>query len=168
MLAKDSLKHLISNFADPRVGAVSGVYRVVNKGRANLGAQEDLYWKYETFLKMHEARIGGLTGAHGSLYAIRKTLYPFPAVGTINDDFVIPTSVLRQGFRIAYETKAVSYEEAEEMEGFGRRVRISAGNVEQLREAKALLWPPRPLALFCFLSHKGGRLLVPPALMLFW
>jgi len=165
MLAKDSLKHLISNFADPRVGAVSGVYRVVNKGRANLGAQEDLYWKYETFLKMHEARIGGLTGAHGSLYAIRKTLYPFPAVGTINDDFVIPTSVLRQGFRIAYETKAVSYEEAEEMEGFGRRVRISAGNVEQLREAKALLWPPRPLALFCFLSHKGGRLLVPPALI---
>lgn len=165
MLAKDSLQHLIANFADPRVGAVSGVYQVVNQGRAGLGAQEGLYWKYETFLKIHEARIGGLTGAHGSLYAIPKSLYPFPPLGTINDDFVIPSSVLRQGFRIAYETQAVSWEEAKEMEGFGRRVRIVAGNVEQLHEAKDLLWPPRPLALFCFLSHKAGRLLVPAALI---
>jgi biofilm PGA synthesis N-glycosyltransferase PgaC len=90
---------------------------------------------------------------------------PFPPPGTINDDFVIPTSVLRRGFRIAYEPQAVAYEEAHEMEGFGRRVRITAGNIAQLREIRGLLWPPRPLVLFCFLSHKGARIVVPPAMI---
>lgn len=166
MLAKDSLRILITNFADDRVGAVSGIYKVLNPDHAMLGRQEDFYWKYETFLKIQEARIGALTGAHGCLYGMRKFLYPFPLPGTINDDFVIPTSVLHHGFRIAYEPGAVAYEEAREMEGFGRRVRIMAGNVAQLREIKYLLRPPRPLVLFCFLSHKGARIVVPFAMIL--
>ena len=161
MLAKDSLRELVANFADARVGAASGVYQVLRKDAAKLGRQEDLYWKYETYLKVQEAKLGALTGAHGSLYAMRKSLYPFPPLGTINDDFVIPTSVIRRGFRIAYEPKAVAYEEAEEMEGFGRRIRITAGNVAQLLEIRPLLWPPRPLVLFCFVSHKAARLVVP-------
>lgn len=165
MMAPDALRHLISNFADPTVGAASGVYEVKRKEAANLGPQEDLYWKYETFLKVQEAKLGALTGAHGSLYAMRRSLYPFPPAGTINDDFVIPTSVLRHNLRIAYEPKAVAHEEAEQMEGFGRRVRITAGNVAQLREVRGLIWPPRPMALFCFLSHKAARLAVPLAMV---
>jgi len=165
MLAADSVRKLAANFADSRVGAASGVYQVVNADAAMLGRQEDLYWKYETFLKLQEAKLGTLTGAHGSMYAMRKSLYPSPPAGTINDDFVIPTSVLRRGFRIAYEPQAVAYEEASEMEGFARRVRITAGNIEQLREVRAFLWPPRPFLLFCFLSHKGARLLVPIAMV---
>ena len=57
-------------------------------------------------------------------------------------------------------------EEAHEMEGFSRRVRITAGNIEQLREVRSLLWPPQPVNLFCLLSHKAGRLLVPLAMVL--
>ncbi len=165
MLAKDALRKLVANFADERVGAVSGVYKVLNQDHARLGRQEDFYWKYETFLKLQEAKIGALTGAHGCLYGMCKSLYPFPPPGTINDDFVIPTSVLRRGFRIAYETQAIAYEEAHEMEGFGRRVRIMGGNIAQMREIKGLLWPPRPLVLFCFLSHKGARIIVPLAMI---
>ena len=75
-----------------------------------------------------------------------------------------PTSVVRHGYRIAFETGAIAYEHAHEMEGFGRRVRITAGNIGQLRHLGAMLWPPRPLVLWCFLSHKAGRLLVPAAL----
>jgi cellulose synthase/poly-beta-1,6-N-acetylglucosamine synthase-like glycosyltransferase len=162
MLAPSALRALVAHFADPSVGAASGVYQVLNKDGAMLGRQEDLYWKYETFLKRHEARLGTLTGAHGSLYAMRRSLYPFPPLGTINDDFVIPTSVVRRGYRIAYETAAVACEEAHEMEGFGRRVRIAAGNIAQLREIPALL--RRPLVLWSFLSHKAARLAVPIAL----
>lgn len=165
MLAPDSIRKLAANFADPSVGAASGVYQVLNPEAANLGCQEDLYWKYETFLKLQEAKLGTLTGAHGSLYAMRRSLYPFPPAGTINDDFVIPTSVLHRGFRIAYETQAVAYEEAHEMEGFGRRVRITAGNVAQLREIRFFLRPPKPFVLLCFLSHKAARLFVPLAMV---
>ncbi len=45
--------------------------------------------------------------------------------------------ILERGHRVAYEPAAVAYEEAQEMEGFSRRVRITAGNIEQLREIKA-------------------------------
>jgi cellulose synthase/poly-beta-1,6-N-acetylglucosamine synthase-like glycosyltransferase len=161
MLAADSVRTLVQSFSDPRVGAASGVYRLLKKDQARLGSQEDLYWKYETFLKVQEARLGAFTGAHGSLYAIRRTLYPFPSADTINDDFTIPMRILERGYRVAYEPAAVAYEEAHEMEGFSRRVRITAGNIEQLGEIKSLIWPPRPFVLFCLLSHKAGRLLVP-------
>lgn len=161
MLAADSVRTLVQSFSDPRVGAASGVYRLLKKDQAQLGSQEDLYWKYETFLKVQEAKLGAFTGAHGSLYAIRRALYPFPSPGTINDDFMIPMRILERGYRVAYEPAAVAYEEAHEMEGFSRRVRITAGNIEQLRELKSLIWPPRPFVLFCLLSHKTGRLLVP-------
>jgi hypothetical protein len=161
MLAADSLRIVVQSFGDPRVGAASGVYRLLKKDQAQLGPQEDIYWKYETFLKVQEARLGAFTGAHGSLFAIRRVLYPFPSANTINDDFTIPMRILERGHRVAYEPAAVAFEEAHEMEGFSRRVRITAGNIEQLREIKSLLWPPRPLVLFCLLSHKTGRLLVP-------
>ena len=165
MLERDALRQLVSSFADPEVGAVSGVYRVRKKDAAHLGRQEDFYWKYETFLKSQEAALGSILGAHGSLYAIRKALYPFPDPRTINDDYVIPLRIVQQGYRVAYEPAAVAQEEAHEMGGFSRRVRIMAGNLEQLRELRPLLWPPRPLMLFFFLSHKVARLLVPAALI---
>jgi len=161
MLAPDSVRTLVQSFGDPSVGAASGVYRLLKKDLSRIGSQEDFYWKYETFLKLQEARLGGFTGAHGSLYAIRRALFPFPSADTINDDFTIPMRILARGYRVAYEPGAVACEEAHEMEGFSRRVRITTGNIEQLREIRRLLWPPRPFVLFCLLSHKTGRLLVP-------
>jgi len=166
MLADNSLRILVQSFSDPLVGAASGVYRLLKKDQAQLGPQEDIYWKYETFLKVQEARLGAFSGAHGSLFAIRRALYPFPSEKTINDDFTIPMRILECGHRVAYEPAAVAFEEAQEMEGFSRRVRIMAGNIEQLREIKRLLWPPRPFVLFCLLSHKTARLLVPVCLLI--
>ncbi len=165
MLRPDALRRLVECFADPTVGAVSGLYRVHNAEAAELGAQEDFYWKYETYLKRLEAELHSIIGAHGALYAIRKDLYPFPPPGIINDDYVIPVRILQKGYRIYYETGAVASEEAHEMRGFSRRVRIMTGNFQQLRELPALLWPPRPLPLFFFLSHKAARLLVPFAMI---
>ena len=51
------------------------------------------------------------------------------------------------------------------MTGFGRRVRIVAGNLQQLRHLKQFLQPFQPLPLFFFLSHKVVRLLVPFAML---
>ena len=165
LLYPDSLRHLLSNFADPEVGAASGRYTVVRADEVGIGKSEDFYWKYETFLKVHESQLDSMLGAHGHLHAIRRDLYPYPPAGTINDDYIIPVSVLSKGFRAVYEPDAVVYEDAREMTGFGRRVRIMAGNVQQLREIKGLLRPFRFLPLFFFLSHKAIRLLVPFAMV---
>lgn len=161
MLAPDSLRVLVHSFANPGIGAASAVYRVLHEDHSQTGSQEGFYWKYETFLKVQEARLGAFTGAHGSLYAIRRVLYPFPSANTINDDFTIPMRILGKGYAVAYVPGSVAFEEAHEMEGFSRRVRITAGNIEQVGEIWRLLWPPRPLPLFCLLSHKAARLIVP-------
>lgn len=165
MLFPDSIRKLIANFADPKVGAVSGKYTVVKAGDVAIGKSEDFYWKYETFLKTQESRLDSTLGGHGHLHAIRRKLYPFPPPGTINDDYVIPVSVLAKQYRAVYEPAAVVYEEAAEMTGFGRRVRIMAGNIQQIREIKGLLRPLQILPLFFFLSHKVIRLAVPFALV---
>lgn len=165
MFAPDAIRKLVRNYADPEVGAAGGVYRVRRPGDAATGVQEDFYWKYETFLKKLEVSMGSVLGAHGQIHSVRRDLYPFPAPGTINDDYVIPVQVLQRGHRIAYEPEAIAYEEAREMSGFGRRVRIMAGNFQQLAEIRYFLRPPRPRCLFYFLSHKAARLAVPFAML---
>ena len=165
MLYRDSIRKLVANFADPEVGAVSGKYTVIKADEVDIGKSEDFYWKYETFLKRQESELSSTLGAHGHLHAIRKELYPFPAPGTINDDYVIPVSVLARQYRAVYEPEAIVYEEAREMTGFGRRVRMMAGNLQQIREIKGLFSPLLPLPLFFFLSHKVSRLLVPFAML---
>jgi len=161
ILQADSIRQLVANFADPKVGAVSGIYRVQHASGARLGSQEEMYWKYETFLRMQESLLASTLGGHGQILGVRKDLYPFPTPGTINDDFVIPVRVLAGGSRVIYEPLAVAFEEASEMVGFQRRVRIMAGNMQQLREMKGLLWPPQPLPLLFFLSRKVARSAIP-------
>jgi biofilm PGA synthesis N-glycosyltransferase PgaC len=165
LLYPDAIRWLMMNFADPQVGAVSGRYTVIRADEVGIGRSEDFYWKYETFLKVHESQLDSMLGAHGHLHAIRRELYPYPPPGTINDDYIIPVSVLSKQYRAVYEPKAIVYEEAREMTGFGRRVRIMAGNLQQLREIKGLLRPFRFLPLFFFLSHKVIRLVVPFAML---
>lgn len=165
MLRPESIRVLLASFADPAVGAVSGAYVVRNPAQSALGKQEDFYWRFETSLKAAEAELSSTLGAHGALYAIRRELYPFPQRSVINDDFVIPLRIVARGYRAVYEPGAVAVEEAHEMEGFRRRVRITRGNIQQLRELPRLLMPPRPVPLFFFVSHKAMRLLVPPAMI---
>jgi cellulose synthase/poly-beta-1,6-N-acetylglucosamine synthase-like glycosyltransferase len=165
MLAPDSVRRLVANFADPAVGAVSGRYQVVRPAEVSIGASENLYWKYETFLKTQESQLASTLGGHGQLHAIRKALYPYPPPETINDDYVIPVSVLSRGFRAVYEPDARVWEEAREMTGFARRIRIMAGNLQQLRHLPQLLTPLQPLPVFFFLSHKAIRLAAPFAML---
>ena len=57
---------------DPTVGVVVG--RLVLVDPATGRNADGLYWKYETFLKRCEARLGALLGANGAIYAIRRDL----------------------------------------------------------------------------------------------
>ena len=162
MLEPRSIRALVRNFADPRVGCVSGVYRVRKAQRDVDAKPEDVYWRYETFIRLSETRLGTMLGAHGAMYAIRLTLFEPLDPGLINDDFIIPMRILLRGFHSIYDTDAVAWEPAAEMAGFGRRIRIMTGNYQQL----ALLlsqrgWQRRPWLLFQLLSHKGLRLVTP-------
>ena len=109
-MAADAALRLAAWFADPDVGAVCGRL-VLNDPRTGRNV-DSLYWKYETFLKKCESRLGALLGSNGAIYAIRKELFPEVRPGTLIDDFVIPLEAKRRsGCRIVYDTRAAAREE---------------------------------------------------------
>jgi cellulose synthase/poly-beta-1,6-N-acetylglucosamine synthase-like glycosyltransferase len=150
-----ALRKLVCWFEDPEVGAVCGklVLTDVVTGR-NV---DSLYWKYETFLKRCESRLGALLGSNGAIYAIRHKLFaPIPS-DTILDDFVIPLQAkVRTDCAIVYDTEAVAYEETapDVRSEFRRRTRIGAGGFQSIGLLWKLLDPRRGWVAFTFFAHK--------------
>ena len=70
----DAARRLAGWFADPAIGVVCG--RLVLTDARSGQNVDGLYWKYETFLKKCESRLGALLGSNGAIYAIRKELFP--------------------------------------------------------------------------------------------
>lgn len=162
MLDPPSLGVVVAKFADSTVGCVSGVYRVVPHRPDREAAQENIYWQYERFIRQAESRLGTMLGAHGAMYAIRRRLFEPLDTAIINDDFMIPVSILMKDYRSVYETRAVAREDAAEMAGFARRIRVMTGNYQQLflLLKQPQLWR-RPVLVFQLISHKALRLVIP-------
>src|SRR5262245_5410690 len=158
----DAMRRLTSWFRDPQVGVVCG--RLILSDPETGHNVDGLYWKYETFLKKNESRLGALLGANGAIYALRRGLYPGIPEGTIVDDFVIPLQAkLRSGCSIVYDSQATAHEETPRAIGaeFQRRSRIGAGNFQSLGLLWRLLDPRHGWIAFTFFSHKILRWLCP-------
>ena len=166
MMDAQAVQRLARWFADPTIGAVCGRL-VVSDPKTGRNA-DGVYWRYETFLKLCEARLGGPLGANGAIYALRRSLFsPLPD-GTIVDDFVLPlTAKLRSGCRIVYDAQAVAFEEsAPDLGGeFRRRVRIGIGCFQSLGMLWPLLSPRHGWTCFTFWSHKIARWNCPFAML---
>jgi cellulose synthase/poly-beta-1,6-N-acetylglucosamine synthase-like glycosyltransferase len=149
-------------FADSQVGAVCG--RLVLFDPASGTNVDSLYWKYETFLKRCEGRLGGLLGANGAVYAIRKSMYrPIPN-DTLVDDFVIPIyAKIHSRCRIVYDCSAIAHEETPHSvrAEFRRRCRIGSGAYQSLAILWRILSPRHGWTTFTFISHKVVRWLCP-------
>ncbi len=159
---KDSLKKLVSNFADSRIGAVAG--RVVfTRSKDNLTTEsQGIYWKYEQILKKAESSLGSLVGVDGPLYAIRKELY-----NTLDEDmmsdFISPLLVIKGGHCVVYEPEAITYEEAttRPFDELKTRRRIVTRGFTGLSRYPELINPAsRPLLAWQIVSHKVLRWLV--------
>ncbi len=164
LLPINSLLMLDSHFADDLVGAVSGAYRFASKGSAG----EQKYWNYQTAIKSRESAVASVLGAHGAFYALRRVCYEEIPVDTINDDFLIPMNVIKQGFRVVYEPRvaAVELESVDINQDMKRRVRIAAGNFQQLIYLLPLLAPKYGWNAFNFASGKALRALTPFILLI--
>ena len=157
----DALRNLVRNFNDPSVGCVSG-RKTVQATSAAVTQSESSYWKYESFIKACESRLGSTTAVVGEMMALRREVFsPIPA-GIINDDAYLAHHTLRSGYRVIYEPEAVCWEtSAQSMhDEVIRRRRINAGRFQLF--FRFSLWPwNRPLAIFSLASHKYMRLFLP-------
>ncbi len=155
-------RRLVRWFRHPPVGVVCG--RLVLTDPLTGRNVDSLYWKYETFLKRCEGRLGALLGANGAIYAIRKELYQPIPTQTLIDDFVIPLlAKFKSGCSIIYESSAVATEEtpADVRSEFRRRARIGAGGFQSIGMLWKLMDPRRGWVALSFLSHKLLRWLCP-------
>jgi cellulose synthase/poly-beta-1,6-N-acetylglucosamine synthase-like glycosyltransferase len=159
---RSALRRLVRWFENPRVGIVCG--QLVLTDPATGRNVDGLYWRYETFLKRCEGRLGGLLGANGAIYAIRRSSFAGIWNDTIVDDFVIPlVTRLRSGCEIVYDEDAVAYEETPHdfSTEFSRRSRIGAGGFQSIIRLRGLLNPSQGWTTFTFVSHKVLRWLCP-------
>lgn len=163
-LAPDAARRLAAAFADPALGAIGAGYGLP----AGDPRGEDRFWARQTALKAAEARIAAPMGLHGACYALRPAAFlPLPP-DTINDDFAIPMRLVLAGWRVAYDPtiRVTEREGTDDRTDFRRRRRIGAGNLQQSLRHLALADPRRPAWALVFLSGKGARPLVGPAMAL--
>jgi cellulose synthase/poly-beta-1,6-N-acetylglucosamine synthase-like glycosyltransferase len=163
--APDALELLLENFADERVGAVSGELIVMSGPGAVSGV--GLYWKLEKWMRRQESRFGSQVGVTGAISAVRRELFqPIPQ-GTMLDDVYWPLAVAMKGRRVIHDSRALAYDRLPERAGdeFRRKVRTLAGNFQLLTRLPSALLPWRNPTWFVLLSHKLARLVVPWALL---
>ncbi len=161
-----ALRFLVSDLADPRVGAVSG--ELMHRNPQTSAAESiGLYWRYEKFIRKAESRLHSTPGATGALYAMRRHDW-FPLrPGTILDDFETPMRVVRSGTRVLLESRAVAWDELQsDAQGERRRkIRTLGGNYQSFVANPWLFLPWRNPLWWQFMSHKVLRLLAPYALL---
>ena len=161
-----TLRELVKPFSDPMVGAVAGNKRIVQEDSA-LGEADSLYWRYESFIKKQETRLGSCTGVSGEVFAIRRDLFESPPDSVINDDFFLALNLIRKGFRLIYAPEACSRETGslDERDEIVRRTRIIAGRYQIIGMSIGRLPYRQPLIVWQVVSHKFLRPLVPFAMI---
>jgi cellulose synthase/poly-beta-1,6-N-acetylglucosamine synthase-like glycosyltransferase len=159
--APDDLRKLVRHFADPQVGAVCGELLIRVEGGSD--NQDSLYWRTERMLKFYEGRLGGLLGANGANYAIRRELFVLLPCDTIVDDFTIVMNIAAAGHKIIYDAEAMAYEpEAPSIAAeFTRRIRIGMGNYQAFFRLFEFMNPLVGVRVFTYVSHKVLRWFVP-------
>lgn len=158
----DVVRKLIAPFSDPSVGATTGAKLIIQDG-SELSGAEEIYWKYESWIKTNETILGTCTSSVGEILAIRRELYNPPPKNIINDDYYIVLDLIKRGFRVVYVPEARSFEyiSATVRDEMVRRTRMNTGKYQSIFLSYGLLPFNRPVLLWQIISHKYFRAFLP-------
>jgi len=161
---RDSIRFLSAHYADDRIGAVSGRYRYFDPGgRSPTGMGSVAFWNAENAIKFFQSRISTLTGCSGCIYSVRRDRY-IPLPDDACSDLVEPLNIVRAGYRVAFEPRAIAYEETTTTarQEWKMRVRVAARGMRGAMSVPELLKPwLHPWPAFQLISHKVLRWLSP-------
>lgn len=163
MYDRNAIRAIVRNYTDPMVGAVSGMYKYVNKKGASVGFATILFWNLENFIKSRQTKIKTITGCCGCIYSVRKELYTSLPPAIISD-LVEPLTILQKGYRIVFEPEALAFEETagKVEEEFKMRIRVIVRGMNGMLFVSRLFNPFKyPFVSFQLISHKLLRWLVP-------
>lgn len=168
-LSENAIPELLANFADSKVGVVSGelMFRQ-SENDSTAGRGIGAYWRYEKLIRRAESRFRSVPGATGALYAIRREAFrPLPD-STLLDDVVIPMNAVTQGYRCIFERNAIAWDvpsDSLSREAVRKR-RTIAGAAQLIIHHPTWLLPWRNPIWFEYVSHKLLRLASPVLLVI--
>lgn len=158
LLDDEVLDRLLPYYADPDVGGVLGslhYHGVDASASAGIGA---LYWRLEEHLKDLESRNGNVMGADGSIFSVRRALYPdFP--DDVLDDLTVSMNVVFAGKRLIKANDVIAREAmvADRQDEYRRKIRIAARAWRTHRYLSASLRAMSSLDRFKYTSRKLVR-----------
>jgi cellulose synthase/poly-beta-1,6-N-acetylglucosamine synthase-like glycosyltransferase len=159
LFAPQTIFQLVKHFHNSDIGIVGG--NIVNKNtrKDGISIQENQFMSREIMVKYYEGKaLGCSMGVYGACFAMRKELYkPVPPTFAV-EDFYQTLEVLTDHHQSILELNAICYENVPNSleEEYRRKVRISAGNFQNMAHFKGLLFQFNPIS-FCFFSHKVIR-----------
>jgi cellulose synthase/poly-beta-1,6-N-acetylglucosamine synthase-like glycosyltransferase len=161
---RNFLSKLLPNFADPRVGCVTGVLWFRNHTSSMVAKHRGLYWRYEYMLRNLQSRCGVYTHGSGPCMAVRKELYRPLRDRSYDADFMTPLDVVEAGYLVQQENEAIASETLFQTpkEEIRAQIRMVTRNVRGYLHRRWLLGSPKtwPVA-WALISHKLLRWLTP-------
>ena len=155
-----SLRPLIRVFQDPTVGAASGRDVSVGDINAEANASEAGYVGYEMGVRALETRLGGIIGASGCFYAIRRELVDTAFPEELSRDFASPLRARQLGYRtVSVDAALCVVPRARSLQAeYKRKIRTMLRGLNTLWFLRSLLNPFR-YGRFAWMlaSHKLAR-----------
>lgn len=122
ILEPSGVEQIVSNFADPGIGCVSSVDRVIGKDGKPSG--EGFYVRYEMWLRNLESKVNSLVGLSGSFFAARRTVCQ-DFSENLDSDFRTVLNSVKTGLRGISDPAAIGYyrDISDPKQEFERKVR---------------------------------------------
>ncbi|MEO8227983.1 MAG: glycosyltransferase family 2 protein [Gemmatimonadota bacterium] len=162
-LKPDSIQRLVRAFEDATIGVASGRDVSIGSADATGNQAESGYVGYEMWLRDLETRIGGIVGASGCFYAIRRELVQSLFPGALSRDFASPLIAHENGYRsVSVPDALCMVPRSTSLEAeYKRKIRTMARGLDTLENKAHLLNPFRHGAFaWMLISHKLCRWLV--------
>ena len=163
-----TIGHLVAPFADPTIGAASS-HNVSAPGReGDVVHAEGWNNRWDMHVRRLESEICGIVGASGALFAARREIHAVSVPETLSRDFATPLIAKELGFRSVIVPNAICVvrRSTSLRAEYRRKVRTMARGIATLAYKRHLLNPLRTgMFAWVLLSHKVGRWLIPPAIL---
>jgi cellulose synthase/poly-beta-1,6-N-acetylglucosamine synthase-like glycosyltransferase len=158
MVDPESIDRLLGYFDAPEIGTVAGTLKYTNASEGNVARIGAVYWRLEEYIKRMESRTGSTMGADGSIFAMRRELYPQVPFDLL-DDMIASISPLFDGYRVITAPDVYAFERAptDSSDELRRKRRIACRAFNTHRYLAPRLRSMAPLDKFKYFSHKYLR-----------
>ncbi|WP_394224671.1 sugar transferase [Pseudoalteromonas spongiae] len=159
LMSVNCLEQVAKSMVNKDVVAVSGNYLPNSSAHGCL----DKYWQYQNAVRRLEGQLGAVNGFAGAMFAMRADKVKPLLSKTINDDFVQLVSALGKEQCASFNDQIaiIECEQDNQTQDFSRRIRIGAGNWQQLNTIFKRVNQFSLAQTFSFFSNKVLRGVMP-------